>query len=177
MYEFHYDYMKPEYNDRLKLLFTDTDSLCYEIKTEDFYKDIADDVESRFDMSEYPEDHPAAAPAANGGLVFKVGCNKKVIGMFNYETACKQITEFVGLRAKSCVSNIDGKDAKKCKGIKKGVVKKRLTVDDYRQCVYDHNPKWLKMNVIRSRKRELYSETINKLHCVLRMISELFKMA
>jgi hypothetical protein len=90
MYEFHYDYIKPKYGDRAKLLFTDTDSLCYEIRTDDFYQDIAEDVESTFDTSDYPKDHPAAA------LGFKVGCNKKVIGMFKDECAGKQITEFVG---------------------------------------------------------------------------------
>ena len=157
MYEFHYDYIKPKYGDRAKLLFTDTDSLCYEIKTEDFYKDIAEDVESRFDTSDYPKDHPAVA------LGFKVGRNKKVIGLFKDEAAGKQITEFVGLRAKCYAYTVDGKDSKKCKGVKKGVVKKRLSIDDYRHCVYGLKPKLLPMNVIRSHKHELYSETINKI--------------
>ena len=50
MYEFHYDYMKRKYDDdKLTLCYMDTDSLIYDIETDDFYKDIADDVESRFD--------------------------------------------------------------------------------------------------------------------------------
>ena len=53
MYEFHYDYIKPKYGDRAKLLYMDTDSLIYKFKTEDFYKDIASDVEARFDTSNY----------------------------------------------------------------------------------------------------------------------------
>ena len=132
MYEFHYDYMKSKYGDpaggpcRAILLFTDTDSLCYEIKTDDFYKDIAGDVESTFDTSDYPKDHPAVAQ----GL--KTGCNKKVIGMMKDECAGKQITEFVGLRAKSYAYIVDGKDSKKCKGIKKGVVNKSLSINDYK---------------------------------------------
>ena len=56
MYEFHYDYMIPKYGDRLKLCYMDTDSLIYSIKTEDFYSDIADDVESRFNTSGYLND-------------------------------------------------------------------------------------------------------------------------
>jgi hypothetical protein len=68
MYDFHYNTIKPMYGDRAKLLFTDTDSLCYEIKTDDFYKDIADIVETKFDTSEYPIDHPAVSDAG-----FKVG--------------------------------------------------------------------------------------------------------
>ena len=51
MYEFHSDYIKSKYSDRAKLLFTDTDSFAYEIKTEDIYADIVNDVESIFDTT------------------------------------------------------------------------------------------------------------------------------
>ena len=53
MYEFWYDYKKPKYGDNVKLCYMDTDSFIMHIKTEDFYKDIADDVEKRFDTSNY----------------------------------------------------------------------------------------------------------------------------
>ena len=76
MYDFHYNYIKPKYNDKALLLMTDTDSLCYEIKTEDFYKDISSDVESKFDTSAYPKNHPSG---------IKTGVNKKVIGMMKDE--------------------------------------------------------------------------------------------
>jgi hypothetical protein len=79
--------------------------------------------------------------------------------MMKDECAGKQITEFVGLRAKCYAYTVDGKDSKKCKGVKTGVVKKRLSINDYRQCLYSHKPKLLPMNVIRSHKHELYSET------------------
>ena len=59
MYDFHYNYIKTKYGDNAKLLFTDTDSLAYEIKTKDFYKDINPDVEERFDTSDYPTNHPS----------------------------------------------------------------------------------------------------------------------
>ena len=58
MYDFHYNYIKQKYGDKAKLLLTDTDSLMYEIQTEDFYKDINGDVKDRFDTSGYPPDHP-----------------------------------------------------------------------------------------------------------------------
>jgi hypothetical protein len=61
MYEFHYDYIKPKYGDKARLLMTDTESLVYEIQTDDFYVDTKDDVGSRFDTSEYSKDHPATA--------------------------------------------------------------------------------------------------------------------
>jgi hypothetical protein len=73
---------------------TDTDSLFYEIQTDDFYADTKDDVQSRFDTIEYPKDHP---PTAVG---FKVGCNKKIVGMMKEETAVAEISEFAGLRSK-----------------------------------------------------------------------------
>ena len=87
MYDFHYNYIKSKYGDRAKLLFTDTDSLAYELKTDDFYADIADDVRSRFDTSDYLKDHPSG---------IETGVNKKVIGMFKDEAGGKQIEEFVG---------------------------------------------------------------------------------
>ena len=53
MYDFWYDYIKPKYQDNAKLCYIDTDSFIINIKTEDFYEDIADDVEKRFDTSNY----------------------------------------------------------------------------------------------------------------------------
>ena len=82
MYDFHYNYIKPKYGEKAKLLFTDTDSFLYEIQTEDFYKDISKDVKDRFDTSDYPENHPSGIPT---------GINKKVLGMFKDEAAGKRI--------------------------------------------------------------------------------------
>ena len=76
MFDFHYNYIKQKYGDKAKLLFTDTDSLMYEIQTEDFYKDISKGVKDRFDTSDYPPNHSSGIPS---------GFNKKVIGMFKDE--------------------------------------------------------------------------------------------
>jgi hypothetical protein len=153
MYQFHYNYIKAKYGDRAKLLFTDTDSLAYEIKTDDFYADIAPDVDSRFDTSEYSKDHPSG---------IKTGVNKKVIGMFKDEAAGKQIEEFVGLRAKLYSYRMAGEDHKKCKGVKKNVVKNSITHDDYRDCLFTKIEQSRRMNVIRSLHHEMYTEEINK---------------
>ena len=73
MYDFHYNYIKTKYGDKAQLLFTDTDSLAYEIKIKDFYKDINPDIEKRFDTSDFPTNHPSG---------IKTGLNSKVLGMF-----------------------------------------------------------------------------------------------
>ena len=91
MYDFHYNYIKTNYRDKAKLLFTDTDSLTYEIKTKDFYNDIYPDIEERFDTSDHPTNHPSG---------IKTGLNSKFLGMFKDEACGNQIIEFVGLRAK-----------------------------------------------------------------------------
>ena len=90
MYEFHYDYMIPTYSlEKLKLCYMDTDSLVYDIKTEDFYVDIVDHVPARFDSSGYWPNQP-----------LPVGSNKKVIGLMKDELGGKIMTEFVALRPK-----------------------------------------------------------------------------
>ena len=62
MYKFHFNYILPKYGKNQKLIFIDTDSLCYEIQTEDFYMDISGDVEDNFDTSNFPKDHPSEIP-------------------------------------------------------------------------------------------------------------------
>ena len=76
--------MKPKYNDNVKLCYMDTDSFVMNIKTNDYYKDIANDVEKRFDTSNYEGNRPLPR-----------GKNKKVIGLMKNELGRKIITEFV----------------------------------------------------------------------------------
>ena len=137
---------------------TDTDSLIYEIKTDDFYKDISEDVESKFDTSEFDKNHSAVVISVK----FKVGKNKKVIGMFKDETAGKQIEEFVGLRSKLYSYKLHEKEHKKSKGVKRNVVAKSITHEDYKSCLMTKNEQLRKMNVIRSHLHEIYTEQINK---------------
>ena len=155
MYDFHYNYIKPKYGEKAKLLFTDTDSFMYEIETEDFYKDISKDVKDRFDTSDYPENHPSGIPT---------GINKKVLGMFKDEAAGKRIKEFVGLRAKlySFIME-DGKENKKCKGVKKQVVESSITHEDYKTCLRTGKEQLRKQNILRSYEHEVFTEEINKI--------------
>ena len=90
MYEFWYDYMKPKYANNVKLCYMDTDSFIMNIKTNDFYKDISNNVENRFDTSNYEVNRP-----------LPTGKNKKFIGLMKDELGGKIITEFVTLRPKT----------------------------------------------------------------------------
>ena len=154
MYDFHYNYIKQKYEDKAKLLLTDTDSLMYEIQTEDFYNDISGDVKDRFDTSGYPPDHPSDIPS---------GFNKKVLGMFKDEVNGNVIDEFVGLRAKLySYKMFEGEESKKCKGVKKSVVKKSITHEDYKTCLLTGKEQLRKQNIIRSYEHEVYTEEVNK---------------
>ena len=70
MYEFWYDYLKPEYGENVKVCYMDTNSFIAHVKTDDIYKDIAEDVEKRFNTSNYEIDRPLPK-----------GKNKKVVGL------------------------------------------------------------------------------------------------
>ena len=127
MYEFWYDYMKPKYANNVKLCYMDTDSFIINIKTNDFYKDIASDVENRFDISNYEVNRP-----------LPTGKNKKVIGLMKDELGGKIITEFVTLRPKTySFLTDDGKEDKKAKGTKKCIIKKMTKFNDYKKCLLD----------------------------------------
>ena len=127
MYGFWYDYMKPKYNDNVKLCYMDVDSFIMNIKTNDFYKDISNDVENRFDTSNYEVNRP-----------LPTGRNKKIIGLMKDELGGKIITEFVTLRPKTySFLTDDGKENKKPKGTKKCVIKNKIKFNDYKKCLFN----------------------------------------
>ena len=151
IYEFHYDYMLPKYRDNLTLCYMDTDSFVYHIQTQDFYKDIAADVSMRFNTSGYC-DRP-----------LPIGLNKKVIGLMKDELGGKIMTEFVTFRPKlySYITNSD-QEAKKCRGIKKCMVKKTLKFDDYVNCLFSGYNTYRSQLLFRSKRHEVHTVEVNK---------------
>ena len=151
MYDFHYNYIKRNYGKKAKLLFTDTDSLTYEIEAKDVYKDFFKDKD-KFDNSDYPEYSP-----------FLDKINKKVIGKFKDEAAGIPITEFVGLRSKmySYIKD-NNKGGKTAKGIKKNVIKNNIIHDDYKETLFNDKQMYHKMKTIRSENHQLGSYELNK---------------
>ena len=145
--------MKIKYGDNVKLCYMDTDSFIMHIKTEDFYKDIADDVEKRFDTSNYEVNRP-----------LPTGKNKKVIGLIKDELGEKIMTQFVALRPKtySCLTD-DCKEDKKAKGTKKCVIKRRLRFNDYKDCLLNNEIILKSEQRFKSERHEVYTEEINKI--------------
>ena len=130
MYEFWYDYLKPKYGDRVKLCYTDTDSLIIHIITEDFFEDISNDVESWYDTSNYDENDKRPLP---------IGKNKKVIGLFKDELGGRIMKEFCALRAKTYSYLMDDdSEVKKSKGTKKCIIKRKLMFENYKDCLLNN---------------------------------------
>ena len=151
MYDFHYNYIKKKYGGKAKLLFTDTDSLTYEIEAEDVYQDFWND-KNKFDNSDYPESSP-----------YYDKTNKKVISKFKDEAAGVPIYEFVGLRSKMYSYMKDNqKGGKTAKGIKKNVIKKNITHANYTETLFNKKQMHHKMKTIRSQNHQLGSYEINK---------------
>ena len=153
MYKFWYDYMKPKYGNDVKLCYMDTDSFIMSIKTEDFYKDIANDVEKKFDTSNYEVNRP-----------LPTGKNKKVVGLMKDELRGKIITEFVTLRPKAySYLTDDCKEDKKAKGTKKCVIKRMIKFNDYKNCLLKDEVILKLQQRFISKKNDVYTKNINKI--------------
>ena len=151
MYDFHYNYIKNKYGDKARLLFTDTDSLTYEIEAKDVYKDFWNDKD-KFDNSDYPENSP-----------YFDKTNKKVIGKFKDEASSFPILEFIGLRSKMYSYIKDNQTGgKTAKGIKKNVIKNNIKHEDYKQTLFNNEQIHHKMKTIRSKNHKLGSYEINE---------------
>ena len=151
MYDFHYNYIKQQYGNKARLLFTDTDSLTYEIDAKDVYQDFWNDKD-KFDNSDYPESSP-----------YFDKTNKKVIGKFKDEAAGVPICEFIGLRSKMYSYIKDNtKGGKTAKGIKKNIIKNNIKHQDYKETLLGNKQMHHTMKTIRSQNHELGSYEIIK---------------
>ena len=153
--EFWYDYIKPKYQDRAKLCYMDTDSFVIHIITEDFYKDIANDVEKKkwFDTSNYDNNRP-----------LPTGKSKKVIGLFKDELGGKIMIEFVGLRAKTYAYLMDeDTEHKKAKGTKKCLIKRELMFKNYKDGLFNNKIILKSQQRFKSDYHNVYIEQINEI--------------
>ena len=150
MYKFHYDVMKKMYGNNLRLLFTDTDSLCYHIKTHDLYDDMKSFIH-HLDTSNFPKDHPCFSLA-----------NDRKLGYFKDECASLQAREFVGLRAKmySLLMPEGQSDKATAKGIKKSYAKKKLKHEKFVACLNGERIERAEFYTIRSKNHNLSTSLV-----------------
>lgn len=154
MYQFHYETIKPMYGEDAKLIFTDTDSLCYHIKTDDVYNDVRVNKDL-FDNSEYSEEHQCFDKT-----------NKKVIGKFKDECGDYIMTEIAANRPKSYAYEKElmgvSKEVKRLKGVGRAAIKHDMSLDDYRNCVLERESKKADMRTFRSYDHEIYTLDLTK---------------
>ena len=156
VYEFWYDYIKPKYGDNARLCYMDTDSFIMNINREDFFKDIADDVERWFDTSNYDKNDKRPLP---------IGINKKVIGKFNDGLDGKIMTEFCVLRPKAYAYKLDDDDTEmqKAKGTKKCIVKRELTFKNYVDALFNDEIIIISQHRFRSDYHKICTEEVDKI--------------
>ncbi|XP_074028853.1 uncharacterized protein [Leptinotarsa decemlineata] len=176
IYDFHYGYMRHRFGVNCVILYTDTDSLIYEISNQDPYEIIRQDCHKFFDTSDYPSNNQFNVPLVN----------KKVLGMMKDENNAVPMTDYVGLRSKLYTTRVlmtedsinkkrqqlvnDGYDedeinqiisclgvTKKAKGVKSSVVENKITFDDYVNCLNNWKNMSVTQNLIRSDKHQVHS--------------------
>jgi hypothetical protein len=152
MYDFHYNQIVKQYNGNAKLLFTDTDSLCYIIRTEDIYDDMSKNI-YEYDTSAYDAGHALFS-----------NMNKKVVGKFKDETNGKPPVEFVGLRAKMYSLLVSKNEPPKmtAKGIKKGFIRQNVRHEMFLDTLRNKTTTTARFNSIRSKNHTLRTVEVNK---------------
>ncbi|XP_023314539.1 uncharacterized protein LOC111693627 [Trichogramma pretiosum] len=157
LYRFHYDFMRDRFGSNCKVLYTDTDSLVYEIRGQNVYEVMKHkDNINEFDTFDYEKDNPFGMPLLRE--------NSKKIGLMKDELCGKILRRFCGLRSKMYSVDIqNGGVIKKIKGIKSSVVKNTITFDDYLQCLRENTIISREQHNIRSRLHVLRSEKEKKI--------------
>ena len=160
MLQFHYNWIKARYpGPRSELLFTDTDSLCYVIRTRDVYADMLEDAD-QFDWSGYDESHSVFAGMSKEAVAELRCRNKKVIGKMKDECNGLPMASVVCVRAKCYAIKMADPDADttmKCKGIGSAAVKGQLTHDSYRDCVLHSQRTFVETHTLRSYAHTIYT--------------------
>ena len=151
MYDFHYNYIKKKYNNRAKLLFTNTDSLTYEIEAEDVYSDFWNDKDM-FDNSDYLESSP-----------YYCNVNKKSLENSRTKLVAPRSLNSLVLSLRCIFMSKDNeRGGKTAKGIKKNVIKNNNKHEDYKNTLINNEQMHHKMKTIRSQRHQLGSYKINK---------------
>lgn len=149
MYEFYYDFLKTKYDEKIEMMYTDTDSFILNVKTDCFYTDMMENIDERYDTSDYAEDNAYGIPRRN----------KKKPGYFKDELNGRIMREFIALRSKMYLYQRDGDSmvTKKAKGVKKYVLKNKVQFSDYVNCIEQNTVLVRSQNTFRSKKHCVFS--------------------
>jgi len=150
MYHFYYEYLKPKYDDKCKLLFTDTDSFCCHIQTDNLYDDMRENIEL-FDTSNFEKDHPLYTTK-----------NHRVLGKFKSETGSLAPREFIGLRAKMYSLDVPQNSKMRAKGIKMSFIKKHVQHRQFVDVLNSLKPTYSTFQTFRSTNHVLQTLEITK---------------
>ena len=152
MYQFWYDHLKNKYNNKVELIYTDTDSLIIHVETDDIYKDMFED-NNLYDFSEYPKNHP------NYNII-----NKKALGTFKDELKSRIITEFIGLKPKMYSFNFIENNIIVNKNTHKGIKDSiSLKHDEYKRSLYKEELIYKEFYNLQLNKQNIYLDKINKI--------------
>jgi len=150
MYDFYYNILKARYGPRCDLVYTDTDSLLLDIQTDNVYQDI-NEHKWLYDTSNYPKHRPLYDPT-----------NKKVLGKMKDECGGEPLEEVVALRPKMYSIKEAGSNIKKAKGVKKNVMEREVTHENYKEALFGRKQYMHKMKILRSEGHEMYGMYMNK---------------
>jgi hypothetical protein len=156
MYQLYYDLFQKIYGKNLSLLFMDTDSFCFLIKTNDIFEDFKK-YSDILDLSEYPEDHFSELFSDK---------NKKVLGMLKDEMKGSIISELVGIKSKMYSLSYEHKNKMTGKGIQRAVLEKFFSHDDYKNCILKNDLFFAQNRRIESKDHQL--RTIEQTKLVLK---------
>jgi hypothetical protein len=164
MYDFYYNVLKSFYNDKITLIYTDTDSFILEIYTDDLYQDILNNFLDYFDLSSYDDNHPIFYNKSKEEIKLLKLKNQGVLGKYKDELGGNIMNEFYGLRAKSYyyeswdpIKKESLNPKKKNKGVKNLVIENEIDGNDYKKCLSENKKKIIKQNLIQSYNHNLHT--------------------
>ena len=163
MYSFWYEYLKPKHQEKIDLLYMDTDSFVIEVETDDFFKDTQDDLKERFGTINYHKDMVLPNEYRENA-----SANKKVIGKMKNELGKGYMSEFITISPKVYAYKqiqVDGTviEDKKARGTSKTVTKKTLSFDHYKNCLFNNEVVKCTQYRIKNTPRSVDTVQINKM--------------
>lgn len=147
MYQFYYEHLKPNYQNKIQLMYTDTDSFIFNVECENFYSDMMKHI-NKYDTSDIPIDNPYGVTQAN----------KKKPGIFSDDMKGELILEFVGLKSKMYSLRTEADEKKRAKGVKRSVLANEIKFDNYVECLNDNTSVIRKFqNTFRTSLHQMYT--------------------